>query len=75
MAVLTVSGLVVLPLVLWSIGGSGGGKTGTESKSAGAAYTGKESANPSWVGKNDTTQGTLSGRLHNVESGLCIGVA
>ncbi|WP_329551393.1 ricin-type beta-trefoil lectin domain protein [Streptomyces sp. NBC_00696] len=73
-AVLTVSGLVVLPLVLWSIGGSGGGKTGTESKSAGAAGTGKESANPSWVGKNDTTQGTLSGRLHNVESGLCIGV-
>ncbi|MFJ8134580.1 ricin-type beta-trefoil lectin domain protein [Streptomyces sp. NPDC096013] len=74
-AVLTVSGLVVLPLVLWSIGGSGGGKSGTESKSAGAAGTGKESANPSWVGKNDTTQGTLSGRLHNVESGLCIGVA
>ncbi|MGQ4431816.1 MULTISPECIES: ricin-type beta-trefoil lectin domain protein [unclassified Streptomyces] len=74
-AVLTVSGLVVLPLVLWSIGGSGGGKTGTESKSAGAAGTGKESANPSWVGKNDTTQGTLRGRLHNVESGLCIGVA
>ncbi|MFI6461570.1 ricin-type beta-trefoil lectin domain protein [Streptomyces sp. NPDC050538] len=74
-AVLTVSGLVVLPLVLWSSGGSGGDKTTTESQAAGAAGTGKESANPSWVGKNDTTQGTLSGRLHNVESGLCIGVA
>ncbi|MEV0478537.1 RICIN domain-containing protein, partial [Streptomyces prunicolor] len=69
------SGLVVLPLVLWSIGGSGGDKTTTESQAAGASGTGKESADPSWASKNDTTQGTLSGRLHNVESGLCIGVA
>lgn len=73
-AVLTVSGLVVLPLVLWSIGGSGDAKTTTENQAAGASGTGKESADPSWVGKNDTTQGTLSGRLHNVQSGLCIGV-
>jgi hypothetical protein len=73
-AVLTVSGLVVLPLVLWASGGSGGAKTTTENQAAGASGTGKESANPSWVGKNDTTQGTLSGRLHNVESGLCIGI-
>ncbi|MEV0479567.1 ricin-type beta-trefoil lectin domain protein [Streptomyces sp. NPDC050508] len=73
-AVLTVSGLVVLPLVLWSSGGSGGAKTTTGNQAAGASGTGKESANPSWVGKNDTTQGTLSGRLHNVESGLCIGI-
>lgn len=74
-AVLTVSGLVVLPLVLWSIGGSGGDRTSTENQAAGASGTGKESADPSWASKNDTTQGTLSGRLHNVESGLCIGVA
>nr|WSY49590.1 ricin-type beta-trefoil lectin domain protein [Streptomyces sp. NBC_00886] len=75
-AVLTVSGLVVLPLVLWSVGGSGDAKTTTESgRATGASGTGKESADPSWAGTNDTTQGTLSGRLHNVESGLCIGVA
>ncbi|MEV6482919.1 ricin-type beta-trefoil lectin domain protein [Streptomyces sp. NPDC051576] len=74
-AVLTVSGLVVLPLVLWANGGSDDAKSTTGNQAAGATGTGKESANPSWVGKNDTTQGTLSGRLHNVESGLCIGIA
>ncbi|XUL86138.1 ricin-type beta-trefoil lectin domain protein [Streptomyces galilaeus] len=73
-AVLTVSGLVVLPLVLWSAGGSDGAKSTTENQATGASGTGKESANPSWVGANDTTQGTLSGRLHNVDSGLCIGI-
>ncbi|MEU9971640.1 RICIN domain-containing protein [Streptomyces sp. NPDC051014] len=75
-AVGTVSGLVVLPLVLWSVLGSG--------DAPGATAAGKPSATPgsntagpgpSWAGSSRTTQGTLHGRLHNIASGLCIGVA
>lgn len=74
-AVLTVSGLVVLPLVLWSVRGSGdAGTSSANGRASGTSGAGKSTGNPSWVGANDTTQGTLSGRLHNVDSGLCIGI-
>ncbi|WP_327721130.1 ricin-type beta-trefoil lectin domain protein [Streptomyces sp. NBC_00490] len=76
-AVLTVSGLVVLPLVLWSVlsGGddttSAGGTQASETPGTGA---GKSSSDSSWVGSGKDVEGTLRGRLHNVDSGLCIGV-
>ncbi|MFE1313230.1 RICIN domain-containing protein [Streptomyces sp. NPDC058755] len=75
LAVVTVSGLVVLPLVLWSVLGSGDdpapAPSGTPSRTPG-----KDSAapGPSWAGASGTTKGALRGRLHNLASGLCVGV-
>ncbi|MGW1728153.1 RICIN domain-containing protein [Streptomyces sp. NPDC002306] len=77
-AVLTVSGLIVVPLVLWSALGSGDGNTeatGGAARASGTGAGGASSADPSWVGAAEETQDTLHGRLHNVESGLCIAVA
>ncbi|MGW7422730.1 ricin-type beta-trefoil lectin domain protein [Streptomyces sp. NPDC054813] len=74
-AVGTVSGLVVLPLVLWSVLGSGDGSGSAASgKPSATPGTGTASSGPSWIGTSQTTQGTLRGRLHNIASGLCIGV-
>ncbi|WP_316750881.1 RICIN domain-containing protein [Streptomyces herbicida] len=74
-AVVTVSGLVVLPLVLWSVLSSGDGPApapgGKPSKTPGS---GPSTPGPSWAGASETSQGTLSGRLHNVGSGLCVAV-
>jgi hypothetical protein len=76
-AVLTVSGLVVLPLVLWSALGGGddttsaGGSQASETPDTGA---GKSSSDSEWIGSGKDVEGTLRGRLHNVDSGLCIGV-
>ncbi|MER5748743.1 RICIN domain-containing protein [Streptomyces sp. NPDC002088] len=76
-AVLTVGGLIVLPLVLWSTLGSGDGTTkatGGAAEATGSGAGGSSTAAPSWVGAGEETQGTLQGRLHNVASGLCIAV-
>ncbi|MFM9441589.1 RICIN domain-containing protein [Streptomyces acidiscabies] len=74
-AVLTVSGLVVLPLAVWSVTGSGdsGNQAGesVESPSPGKDTPGN---GPSWVDTGGSVQGTLHGRLHNVFSGQCIGI-
>ncbi|MEV5953989.1 RICIN domain-containing protein [Streptomyces sp. NPDC051987] len=72
-AVGTVSGLVVLPLVLWSVLGSGSDGSSAGAKPS-ATPAGTSTSGPSWVGTSQTTQGTLRGRLHNIASGLCIGV-
>ncbi|WP_308310640.1 RICIN domain-containing protein [Streptomyces sp. GbtcB6] len=72
-AVGTVSGLVVLPLVLWSVLGSGDDSTSASAKPS-ATPAGTATSGPSWIGTSRTTQGTLRGRLHNIASGLCIGV-
>ncbi|WP_129305207.1 RICIN domain-containing protein [Streptomyces sp. L2] len=75
LAVATVSGLVVLPLVLWSVLGSGDGPApgpgGTPSRAPGKDTA---SPGPSWAGANGTAKGALRGRLHNVASGLCVAV-
>ncbi|MET8948930.1 RICIN domain-containing protein, partial [Streptomyces sp. NPDC004542] len=75
LAVATVSGLVVLPLVLWTVLGSGDGAApgtgGTDRDKPGA---GSSTTNPSWIGSGQTAKGTLRGRLHNIASGLCVGV-
>ncbi|MFJ3445547.1 ricin-type beta-trefoil lectin domain protein [Streptomyces sp. NPDC086081] len=75
--VLTVSGLVVLPLVLWSLANPG--DDGPPGAGRGAGETpgpgpGERTRDPSWAGAGDAEKGALRGRLHNVGSGLCVGV-
>ncbi|MGW6546597.1 ricin-type beta-trefoil lectin domain protein [Streptomyces massasporeus] len=75
--VLTVSGLVVLPLVLWSTGNSGDDAPAGADRPTGEASgseAGEESRDPSWAGAGDAEKGALRGRLHNVSSGLCVGI-
>ncbi|WP_425247432.1 ricin-type beta-trefoil lectin domain protein [Streptomyces sp. NEAU-NA10] len=77
-AVLTVSGLIVLPLVVWSALGSGDGSapgTGDEAGQTPGPAKDTATSGPSWVGAGEDVQGTLRGRLHNVSSGLCVAVA
>lgn len=77
-AVLTVSGLIVLPLVMWSALTSGDGSapgTGEEAGRTPGPATDTTTDGPSWVGAGEEAQGTLRGRLRNVASGLCIGIA
>ncbi|KOU61843.1 hydrolase [Streptomyces sp. MMG1533] len=71
-AVLTVSTLIVLPLVLWSSLDSSDDTTQATSDAPGDG--GGATPNPSWAGSGDSEQGTMRGRLHNVASGLCVGV-
>ncbi|QHA08509.1 hydrolase [Streptomyces broussonetiae] len=75
LAVGTVSALVVLPLVLWSVLGSGDGPApsgaGASSRAPGR---GTSSPGASWAGASAAGQGALHGRLHNLASGLCVGV-
>ncbi|MEU4039484.1 ricin-type beta-trefoil lectin domain protein [Streptomyces collinus] len=75
LAVVTVSGLVVLPLVLWSVLGSGGDAAPAHGATP-SRTPGKDPATPgpSWAGASGTAKGALSGRLRNVTSGLCVGV-
>ncbi|MFC9280809.1 ricin-type beta-trefoil lectin domain protein [Streptomyces collinus] len=75
LAVVTVSGLVVLPLVLWSVLGSGGDAAPAPGATPSRA-PGKDSPTPgpSWAGASGTAKGALSGRLRNATSGLCVGV-
>ncbi|WP_227025698.1 ricin-type beta-trefoil lectin domain protein [Streptomyces fodineus] len=73
LAVVTVGGLVVLPLVLWSVLGSG---DGTEPAGGASPGPGKDAPSPgaSWAGAHAGGQGPVRGRLHNLASGLCVGV-
>ncbi|GGV14360.1 hypothetical protein GCM10010260_61930 [Streptomyces filipinensis] len=74
-AVGTVSGLVVLPLVLWSVLGSGDGPA-PAGEGAASKTPGRHTASPgvSWTGAHAAGQGALHGRLRNLASGLCVGV-
>ncbi|KUN79410.1 hydrolase [Streptomyces bungoensis] len=75
LAAATVSGLVVLPLVLWSVLGAGDdpapGGGGTPSRTPGRTPA---TPRPSWAGTSGDADGVLRGRLHNLASGLCVGV-
>lgn len=76
-AVLAVSGLVVLPLVLWSVLGSGDGTTtadGDHPSETPGSGQGTPTPDPSWVGTSTSSQGTMRGKLHNADSGLCVAV-
>ncbi|MGW3098322.1 RICIN domain-containing protein [Streptomyces sp. NPDC001102] len=76
-AVLTVSGLIVLPLVLWAVLGNGDHATpadgGRPSQTPGPAKS-TPTGNPSWISASEASQGNVQGRLHNVGSGLCVSV-
>ncbi|GAA2278732.1 hypothetical protein GCM10010234_14040 [Streptomyces hawaiiensis] len=75
--ILTVSGLVVLPLVLWSTGDSGDSAPAGADRPAGEAPdadAGAAGSDPSRTGAGDARQGDLHGRLHNVASDLCVGI-
>ncbi|MEU0676433.1 ricin-type beta-trefoil lectin domain protein [Streptomyces sp. NPDC006172] len=75
-AVLTVSGLVVLPLVIWSAFGGGDDADPAAGDEAGrTSAPDTDSADPSLAGAERVAQGTLRGRLHNASSGLCVGIA
>ncbi|MFE1326002.1 ricin-type beta-trefoil lectin domain protein [Streptomyces sp. NPDC058741] len=75
--ILTVIGLVALPLVLCSIGTSGdGAPAGGEQSAEKSPDPGKSGGteDPSWAGAGDGEKGALRGRLHNVSSDLCVGL-
>ncbi|MFD6286153.1 ricin-type beta-trefoil lectin domain protein [Streptomyces sp. NPDC060205] len=71
LAVLVVSGCVLVPLVLWWAG------DGDEpARSPGAGTTAEEPVDvPTRIGAGDTGPGALGGRLRNQGSGDCAGVA
>ncbi|MFF1301348.1 ricin-type beta-trefoil lectin domain protein [Streptomyces sp. NPDC058307] len=74
-AVLTVGGLVVLPLVMWSAFHSdGNGPADAAPSEVPGTDTASATSDPSWAGASEAREGDLRGRLHNVESGLCVGV-
>ncbi|MEU3888848.1 RICIN domain-containing protein [Streptomyces sp. NPDC029041] len=75
--ILTVGGLVVLPLVLWSTGDSGDNAPAGAGRPAGEAPdpdAGEGNTDPSRTGAGDARQGALHGRLRNVASDLCVGI-
>ncbi|MEU6089388.1 ricin-type beta-trefoil lectin domain protein [Streptomyces sp. NPDC047085] len=75
LAALTVSGLVALPLVLWSVLGSGDHPAPAPGATpSGSPGTKSTAPDPSWAGARGTAQGPLRGRLHSLASGLCVGV-
>ncbi|KUO18226.1 ricin-type beta-trefoil lectin domain protein [Streptomyces dysideae] len=76
-AIMTVSGLIVLPLVLWSTLGNGDGTNPAADdrpSEAPGSDRGTSTSNPSWAGAEEAAKGTLRGRLHNLGSGLCVGI-
>jgi len=80
LGVLTVSALILVPLVLWAAGShaDGDGRTadGTGSSEAPSSGSGTvPGANPSWIGAGDRANGTVQGRLRNAATGLCVGIA
>ncbi|WP_235452530.1 ricin-type beta-trefoil lectin domain protein [Streptomyces olivochromogenes] len=74
LAVAAVSGLVALPLVLWSVLSSGEGATASGRKPGAGAGSGSPTPGASWIGTSATSQSIVRGRLRNVASGLCVGI-
>lgn len=73
LAVLGVSGCVLVPLALWSSPWAGG----TSENSAAPGTMGASAfpaSRPSWVGSDNQPAGTLSGRLHDAATGLCLDI-
>lgn len=72
LAVATVSALVVVPLVLWTVLAA---DDDDAAPAAGAKPTVRPSASPSSrIGASAASKGTLSGSLRNTGSGLCVDV-
>lgn len=77
LAVATVSALVLVPLVLWSVlpQGDEGPTAETSPSDTATNGSGASGNDTSRAGTGETTKGALRGRLRNVASGLCIGIA
>ncbi|MCZ4516326.1 ricin-type beta-trefoil lectin domain protein, partial [Streptomyces sp. ActVer] len=71
LAILAVSGCVLVPLALWS----GGDSTGQPSSADAGTASQEPDSRPTRAGTGGTETGTLSGRLRNVGSGDCVGIA
>ncbi|MFC8194871.1 ricin-type beta-trefoil lectin domain protein [Streptomyces sp. NPDC057298] len=72
LAVIAVSGCVLVPLVLWS----GGGDDATPSSDSGSGTAAEEpEERPTRIGVGDAEAGAQRGRLRNKDSGDCVGVA
>ncbi|MFJ8362119.1 ricin-type beta-trefoil lectin domain protein [Streptomyces sp. NPDC093984] len=78
LAVATVSALILLPLVVWSVAHSGGSApagTAAPSDEPSPGARASASGSPSWVGAAaEVPTGAFRGRLRNQDSGLCIGL-
>jgi uncharacterized membrane protein YgcG len=74
LAVLTVSALVLVPLVLWASDPGPDSTSGTADGSHSSAAPSRRT-NPSWVGTGEQKDGTVRGRLRNAATGLCVGIA
>ncbi|MET8409364.1 RICIN domain-containing protein [Streptomyces sp. NPDC005195] len=73
LAALTASGLILVPLALWAAQGSDGTAEGAGPSGRPSSGPAKApGAKPSWIG--DASNGTVRGRLRNLETGLCVGI-
>ncbi|WP_307790172.1 ricin-type beta-trefoil lectin domain protein [Streptomyces actuosus] len=75
LAVLTVTGLIVLPLALWATGPDDDGDGTAAGTPAATPGTGGASTGPSRIGAREPGDETLTGQLHTLGSGLCVDVA
>jgi DNA-directed RNA polymerase specialized sigma24 family protein len=74
LGVLTVSALILVPLVLWAADSDTGGQKGTADGTHSSAAPSRRD-NPSWAGTGEQKNGTVRGRLRNAATGLCVGIA
>jgi hypothetical protein len=76
LAVLGISGCILLPLALWSSPwSSSGADTGNSTTSGTVAGAGVSGASPSWIASGDNpSDDVLRGRLHDAATGLCMDV-
>lgn len=78
LAALTVSGMILVPLVLWvaqssdGVDGLADGADPSATPSSGSAKA--SGSNPSWIGTGEKSNGAVRGLLRNTETGLCIGI-
>lgn len=72
---LTVSGLIALPLVLWaSAGPEGNPVQPTPPRGDDRGSRTPPDGGPSWAANSESAGGALRGRLQNTASGLCVGL-
>ncbi len=77
LAVLTVSTLILVPLVVWAAGTSSGGENGTADGTGRSDAPGPSrspGAKPSWIGTGARPGETARGLLRNAATGLCVGI-
>ncbi|MFF2363014.1 ricin-type beta-trefoil lectin domain protein [Streptomyces sp. NPDC058122] len=73
-AVLTLSALIMIPLVLWVSDNDADGRQDTADGGR-SADAPSRSTDPSWARTGETKDGTVRGRLRNTATGRCVGFA